>query len=102
MKEHTMLLIKYGITLFVLTFMSLQVVKADENKSTLSERDVRIENVLWYKQPAEEWIEALPVGNGRLGAMVYGKVTNELLQLNEESLWAGPPVPEGRPTAILH
>ena len=46
---------------------------------------------LWYNQPAENWFEALPLGNGRLGAMVYGTVKEERLQLNEESLWAGCP-----------
>jgi len=48
--------------------------------------------LLWYKQPATVWTEALPVGNGRLGAMVFGGVENELLQLNESSLWTGGPV----------
>lgn len=52
--------------------------------------------VLWYEQPAAEWTQALPVGNGRLGAMVFGGVRDERLQLNEESVWAGPPVPEPR------
>ncbi len=47
---------------------------------------------LWYKQPAAVWTEALPVGNGRLGAMVFGNVNNELLQLNEATLWTGGPV----------
>src|ERR1035438_7486873 len=47
---------------------------------------------LWYKQPAAVWTEALPVGNGRLGAMVFGKVNEELIQLNESSLWSGGPV----------
>lgn len=46
---------------------------------------------LHYTQPAEEWTEALPVGNGRLGAMVYGGVDREHLQFNEETLWAGEP-----------
>ncbi len=53
--------------------------------------------VLWYRQPAAKWEEALPVGNGRLGAMVFGGVTNERIQLNENSIWAGPPVPESKP-----
>ena len=44
---------------------------------------------LWYEQPAAEWEEALPVGNGRLGAMVYGGTDTERLQLNEESMWYG-------------
>jgi alpha-L-fucosidase 2 len=50
------------------------------------------DTTLWYQQPAEKWEEALPLGNGRLGAMVYGSVPTEKLQLNEESLWAGQPL----------
>lgn len=53
-------------------------------------------NKLWYTQPSEKWIDALPIGNGRLGGMVYGRVENEIIQLNEESVWAGPPIPENR------
>jgi alpha-L-fucosidase 2 len=49
------------------------------------------ENTLWYNQPAETWKEALPLGNGRMGAMVFGGITNERMQLNEESLWGGEP-----------
>ena len=45
---------------------------------------------LWYRQPAAQWVEALPIGNGRLGAMIFGGVTEEKLQLNEETLWSGP------------
>jgi alpha-L-fucosidase 2 len=48
---------------------------------------------LWYRQPAREWVEALPVGNGRLGAMVFGGCVQEQIQLNESSVWAGGPVP---------
>ena len=46
---------------------------------------------LRYDRPAEKWTEALPVGNGRLGAMVFGGVSKELLQLNESTLWSGAP-----------
>ncbi len=46
---------------------------------------------LWYEQPAEEWTEALPVGNGRMGAMVFGGVEMEHIQFNEETLWTGEP-----------
>jgi len=46
---------------------------------------------LWYRRPARKWVEALPLGNGRLGAMVFGAAPRERLQLNEESLWAGEP-----------
>ena len=50
------------------------------------------QRAIWYKQPAKNWNEALPVGNGRLGVMIFGKVNEELLQLNEETLWSGGPV----------
>src|SRR5262245_60804685 len=46
---------------------------------------------LWYRQPAQVWTEALPVGNGRLGAMVHGASGEEHLQLNEDTLWSGGP-----------
>jgi alpha-L-fucosidase 2 len=46
---------------------------------------------LWYEQPAKEWTQALPVGNGRLGAMVFGGVKNENIQFNEDTLWTGGP-----------
>ncbi len=49
-------------------------------------------NKLWYKKPAKVWTEALPIGNGRLGAMIFGGVAEELIQLNEGSLWTGGPV----------
>lgn len=45
---------------------------------------------LWYRQPATQWVEALPIGNGRLGAMVFGGITDDRLQLNEDTLWSGP------------
>ena len=47
---------------------------------------------LWYNKPAVVWTEALPVGNGRLGAMIFGKAEEELIQLNEATLWSGGPV----------
>ncbi|WP_235336196.1 glycosyl hydrolase family 95 catalytic domain-containing protein [Pontibacter korlensis] len=46
---------------------------------------------LWYNQPASNWNEALPIGNGRIGAMVFGTPAQERLQLNEETVWAGGP-----------
>jgi alpha-L-fucosidase 2 len=55
--------------------------------------------VLWYDKPAEKWVEALPVGNGRLGAMVYGDPLNEIIQLNENTVWAGSPNRNDNPDA---
>ncbi|MHC4122924.1 MAG: glycoside hydrolase family 95 protein [Planctomycetota bacterium] len=46
---------------------------------------------LWYRQPADKWYEALPIGNGRLGAMVFGGTQAERLQFNEDTLWTGAP-----------
>jgi len=56
-------------------------------------------NILWYKQPATEWVEALPVGNGRLGGMVFGKTDYERVQLNEESMWSGSRTVTDKPDA---
>ncbi|MGN0585724.1 MAG: glycoside hydrolase N-terminal domain-containing protein, partial [Oscillospiraceae bacterium] len=47
------------------------------------------EETLWYKKPAENWDEALPVGNGRIGGMIFGRPDDELIQLNEDSIWSG-------------
>jgi alpha-L-fucosidase 2 len=55
---------------------------------------------LWYRQPAREWVEALAIGNGRLGAMVFGGIVEEHLQLNESTLWAGQPYNPANPTAL--
>ena len=52
---------------------------------------------LWYDEPAEHWVEALPVGNGRLGAMVFGGTAYERIQLNEETVWAGQPNSNANP-----
>ena len=54
---------------------------------------------LWYTQPAEKWIEALPIGNGCLGAMVHGGVGRERLQLNEDTVWNGKPHDYSHPGA---
>jgi len=52
-----------------------------------AERDL----VQWYRQPAAKWVEALPIGNGRLGAMVHGGAAQEQIQFNEDTLWTGSP-----------
>jgi alpha-L-fucosidase 2 len=71
---------KHAATTILLLFLTASCLFAQQNMQ------------LWYRQPATVWTEALPVGNGRLGAMVFGGVENELLQLNESSLWTGGPV----------
>lgn len=62
-------------------------------------------NVLWYKEPANiktGWEYALPIGNGRIGAMVYGGTENELIRLNEDSIWYGGPRDRNNPDAYRH
>lgn len=65
------------------------------NTKTVEHKDY----TLWYDAPAVEWEEALPVGNGRLGAMSYGNPFHECIQVNEESLWSGAPVNSNNPKA---
>ena len=54
---------------------------------------------LWYQQPASDWNEALPLGNGRLGGMVFGTASCEQIQVNEDSVWYGGPMDRNNPSA---
>ena len=69
----------------------------------LSPGDVTAQNdtllKLWYNRPAEQWVEALPVGNGRVGAMVFGNPFREVIQLNENTVWGGQPNRNDNPEA---
>ncbi|MCW3092968.1 MAG: hypothetical protein JWP81_4037 [Ferruginibacter sp.] len=58
--------------------------------------------VLWYRQPAEKWLEATPIGNGIMGAMVFGKAEKERIALNESSFWSGRPHDYNNPEAIKY
>jgi len=57
---------------------------------------------LWYQKPAKEWTESLPVGNGRLGAMIFGGTENERLQFNDDTLWTGQPHEYQHSGAVLY
>src|SRR5579872_3923554 len=57
---------------------------------------------LWYRQPANLWVEALPVGNGRLGAMIFGGTAHERIQFNEQTVWAGEPHNYAHPGAYKY
>jgi len=61
-----------------------------------------ITNILWYNKPADQWNEALPIGNGRLGGMVFGKTDYERVQLNEESMWSGSRTVTDKPDAYKY
>ncbi|MCA9291359.1 MAG: glycoside hydrolase N-terminal domain-containing protein [Phycisphaerales bacterium] len=71
----------------------MQVAPASPRRGAAATPDPR----LWYRRPATTWTEALPVGNGRLGAMVFGAVDSERIQLNEDTLWAGHAFDRDRP-----
>ena len=60
------------------------------------------EPLLWYSRPADQWEKALPVGNGRLGAMIFGRIENERIQFNEDTVWAGSPVERDIVGAYVH
>ena len=74
---------KFYILLTVFTLSFLGCSESEKQETNLLK--------LWYNKPAKVWEEALPLGNGRLGAMVFGTVATEHLQLNEETVWAGEP-----------
>ena len=57
---------------------------------------------LWYRQPAQKWLEALPLGNGLMGAMVFGGIQNERIALNESSFWSGRPHDYNNPDALKY
>jgi len=92
---------RYGILGFALaaTLLCLSACAPDPTGTTGMSRMPGPDR-LWYRQPAADWNEALPVGNGRLGAMVFGYPNHEKLQLNEETVWAGSPVDNNNPAAL--
>jgi alpha-L-fucosidase 2 len=77
--------------IYLCLFLS-QVLAGNSSHQSPSDTDF----VLWYRQPAKEWTEALPIGNGRLAAMVFGKTEEERIQLNEETFWSGGPYDPSR------
>lgn len=74
---------RFVLVLSVLTLFSCNSSKTD--------KELNPSMMLWYNKPASNWNEALPIGNGRLGAMVYGGIEKEVIQFNEETLWTGQP-----------
>lgn len=76
-----------SISLFLLISVDAQTYKPSDESLT------RWSSSFWYKAPAKEWSEALPLGNGRIGAMIFGGIEKEEILINENSIWTGPPVP---------
>src|SRR5713101_484552 len=71
---------------------------ATPNDKTISHSNPSM--VLWYRQSAAKWVEAVPIGNGRLGGMVFGKTDTEHIQLNEDTVWAGEKRDRNNPQAL--
>jgi len=90
----TKLIVSFAALLIVL---SMQTSCKSNHQSPLfdSKRDM----VLWYNQPGEKWLDGLPIGNGYMGAMVFGRVQNERIALNESSFWSGRPHDYNNPEA---
>ena len=79
-----------GLVLIILAMLLFQPASAQDNSAL----------TMWYDEPAGDvWVQALPIGNGRLGAMVYGNPAREELQLNENTVWAGSPYRNDNPAA---
>jgi alpha-L-fucosidase 2 len=87
--------VKPALIICMLVIFGLVSCKAQSKKETKEKEPL----VLWYDAPAANWNEALPLGNGRLGAMVYGIPDHENIQLNESTLWAGGPHRNDNPNA---
>jgi alpha-L-fucosidase 2 len=88
------LIMKYfRLLLLVALFSNFISLQAQQQITTdkINSRSFNTSTVLWYSTPAAKWEDALPVGNGRLGAMVFGKNGEERIQLNEETYWSGGP-----------
>ncbi|MDI6401599.1 glycoside hydrolase N-terminal domain-containing protein [Balneolaceae bacterium ANBcel3] len=81
---------------FLYFFIFLLIASSCEEEKTDQKQELK----LWYDQPAEIWVEALPIGNGRLGAMIYGDPVNETIMLNEETFWSGGPSRNDNPGAL--
>jgi alpha-L-fucosidase 2 len=77
---------------FLFLFSFLFQACSQKTNTTISQReDIDPTSLLWYTHPADKWENALPVGNGRLGAMVFGRTDEETIQFNEETYWSGGP-----------
>lgn len=88
---------KTTFSLIFLLFLSFVLMGAKLfSKDEAFPRKFNPTTVIWYEHPADKWENAFPVGNGRLGAMVFGKTDEERIQLNEETYWSGGPYDQTR------
>ncbi|HEY8993608.1 MAG TPA: glycoside hydrolase family 95 protein, partial [Lacunisphaera sp.] len=92
MPQHSRLLGPFIQSTFALALAVMAITSAHAETPA-------VPRTLWYRQPAAQWVEALPVGNGRLGAMIFGGIGLERIQLNEDTLWGGSPYDPSNPEA---
>lgn len=87
-------MMKHKFSVLLISFLPLSGISFGQSSNEYfseTKEDLNPSLVLWYDQPAQDWTEALPVGNGRLGGMVFGGTAREKIQFNEETLWSGQP-----------
>ena len=84
--------------LLVVLFCAFSLLSCTESKQYVKDNNQR----LWYNRPAQHWLEALPLGNSRMGAMIYGGITEEEIQLNEETFWSGGPHNNNSTTSLQY
>lgn len=97
MSDHTFKLTRRAA---VQSAVAVGAVAAGRSRHVFAEDTPAESSLLWYQQPAEQWTEALPIGNGRIGAMIFGGVARERLQLNDDTLYAGGPYDPSSPEAL--
>jgi hypothetical protein len=86
------------LALILVALFCFSCTQSQSDASIKSKRDM----VLWYNQPGEKWLDGLPIGNGYMGAMVFGRVQNERIALNETSFWSGRPHDYNNPDAAKY
>jgi alpha-L-fucosidase 2 len=90
-----------GITALVVTLTAL-LSPGDAMRKESAVNDTPSAMTLWYRQSAPQWDHALPIGNGRLGAMIFGHPARERIQFNEETLWSGRARDRNNPEALRY
>ncbi|MDN3655998.1 glycoside hydrolase family 95 protein [Ferruginibacter paludis] len=90
-KRSKIILLCKGFIILFCHMPALLFAQEQPMSARIDQQNFSPATLMWYKKPAAKWEDALPVGNGRLGAMVYGKTDEEIIQLNEDTYWSGGP-----------
>ncbi len=96
-RENTMHFLRICISLLLMVSWHASAARCVDDASRIPGR-----MTLWYEAPATRWLESLPVGNGRLGAMIFGGIHRERIALNESTVWSGSPNTHENPEALAH